>query len=208
MEIVRINSYNDPRFAQNVLLQHGAFLADDEPCSFEIIGRDSAVLCCPTRFCQQEIDELLDEFRFYAEHITTFYNKEGVLLRNYPPVALFSVELSQLQPSQFYVDEDKLAAISSFVKSGEDVIIPLTPEKETGRFVSLDGHTRLYRAYQLGCRTVYGFLTEDTGGYIRHFVAEAKKQGVFSPCDIVVLPHEQYRKKWDDFCDAFFHRTK
>ena len=44
MEIRRIDTYIDSRFPEDVLLAHGAFLADGEPCAFRITGRDSAVV--------------------------------------------------------------------------------------------------------------------------------------------------------------------
>lgn len=48
MEIRRINNYSDSRFSEKVLKQHGAFEAD-----------------------------VIEEFRYYAEHITKFYNESG-----------------------------------------------------------------------------------------------------------------------------------
>ena len=38
MEIQRINSYDDARFAKNVLYQHGGFLIDSKPCEVEIVS--------------------------------------------------------------------------------------------------------------------------------------------------------------------------
>ena len=32
MDIQRINEYNDPRFPQEILYQHGAYLVDGAPC--------------------------------------------------------------------------------------------------------------------------------------------------------------------------------
>lgn len=45
MEVKRIDSYSDDRFAQKVLNQHGAFLVDGTyPCEFEIINEDTAII--------------------------------------------------------------------------------------------------------------------------------------------------------------------
>ena len=44
MEIQRINSYDDARFAKNVLYQHGCFLIDGEPCEVEIVSDFEAVV--------------------------------------------------------------------------------------------------------------------------------------------------------------------
>ena len=44
MELVRINTYDDPRFSPAVLRQHGGFLADGEPYEVEIISSSDAVV--------------------------------------------------------------------------------------------------------------------------------------------------------------------
>ena len=45
MEIKRINSYDDNRFSQTVLLQHGCFfLADGKPYEVEIISDYEALI--------------------------------------------------------------------------------------------------------------------------------------------------------------------
>lgn len=194
MEIRRIDAYDDPRFPQTALFQHGAFLVDGEPVWIEITSESEAVVhgqCCP---------QLLDEFRFYAEHITAFFDEHGALAAQFPKVELFDVELSRIQPSQFYVDEEKLRAVQSFVHSGRDVIVPLTEFK--GRYVSLDGHTRLYAALRLDAKTVRGFLTQ-ADEVLFDFVREAQSRGVYTPMDLQLLPHEEYCTKWHAFCDEF-----
>lgn len=201
-DIQRINRYEDSRFSQKVLRQHGAFLVDGQPYEVEITGRDSAVVRGERPELYSGVIEL---FRFYAEHITRFYSKEGELFQTFPPVELFSVKLKDIQPSQFYVDEEKLAAVQDFVKSGEDVIIPVT--RDGGRFISQDGHTRLAAAVALNAEKVTAF-TAQANDYIYGFVQEARKRGVESPYDLKVIPHEEYEVKWNQFCDAFFQRTE
>lgn len=200
MDIQRIDRYDDPRFRKKVLLQHGAFLAEGFPCEVEITGPDSAVVSCPAGVSPEAV---IDEFRFYAEHITTFYTPEGRLLRCCEPKRCFQVALSDIQPSQFYIDEDKLKAVSSFVKGGRDVIVPLVLEGEGGRYVSLDGHTRLYLAWLLGLETVVGFES-DASPSVRDFVREAQKRGIFHVRDMEKVPHGDYEEKWNRFCDDFF----
>lgn len=194
MEIKRIDGYDDGRFPQEALWQHGAFLVDGEPVWIEIVSECAAIIhgrSCP---------ELLDEFRFYAEHITQFFDEQGAPITGFPKIELFDAELSCIQPSQFYVDEEKLRAVQSFVHSGRDVIVPLTEYE--GRYVSLDGHTRLYAALNMGAKTVRGFLTQ-ADEVLFDFVREAQSRGVHSPMDLQLLPHEEYCTKWHAFCDEF-----
>lgn len=205
MEIERVNTYRDPRFSQTVLDQHGAFLLDGRfPCEVEITGPDTAVVRWDGAAGDPAgwLDELTGTFRFYAEHICKFYDVGGTLLREFPPVERSWLPLEDIQPSQFYVDEDKVRAVRRFLRAPEDVVIPVV--REAGRFVSCDGHTRLYAAHQLGFSRVLTFEPDLEGDYIFAFAREARKRGVDSPAQLQPLPHKEYVEKWDRFCEGFF----
>lgn len=198
MEIQRINTYNDKRFSQKVLHQHGGFLAEAQPFSVEIISVFEAVISGEPK---EYYPQIIEEFRFYAEHISTFYDEKGDLVAEFPKVELFDVDLKDIQPSQFYADEEKVQAVSSFIHGSEDIIIPLM--KYGRRYLSLDGHTRMYAAQNMGFNWVKGFLTS-ADAYIFDFAKEAQKRGVFTPYDLTLLSHEDYCIKWHKFCDDFF----
>ncbi|WP_291570313.1 hypothetical protein [Clostridium sp. UBA4548] len=198
-KIQRINNYDDERFDKEILRQHGAFIVDGKyNCSFKIVNEDSAIA-----FFDKEINvlQLIDEFRFYSEHIVNFYNKNMDLIKVFSPIKVFSILIRDIQPSQFFVDMDKVKAIQSFINNEEDIIIPLAKLKDS--FISLDGHTRLYYAVSRGYTKVKGYLTEP-GDYLEGFVEEARKRKVYSPYDLELISHEDYKIKWDKFCDDFF----
>ena len=111
------------------------------------------------------------------------------------------INIKDIQPSQFFVDLDKVKAIETFIEGEEDIIIPLI--KMEDRFISLDGHTRLYYAVSKGYSSVKGYLTEG-GSYIYGFVDEARKRNIFSPYELKLISHEEYEIKWNKFCDDFF----
>lgn len=202
MDIQRINSYQDSRFSQTALLQHGCFLIDGEPYEVEILSDSEALLRGKN---PAVYDALMDEFRFYAPHITTFRSAEGQLLKSFPPAQLLTLSLEQIQPSQFYADEEKVAAVATFLQKPEDVIIQVQPHQ--GRYISLDGHTRLYYAQSQGWTRVRAVI-DTAGDYISGFVAEAKRRGIFSPKDLQLLSHRDYEEKWHRFCDDYFQRNK
>lgn len=206
MEIERINSYEDTRFDKEVLRQHGAFLVDRKyPCSFRIVDRQTAVVSLADNAqIEEHMEELIEEFRFFAEHITRFVDEKGRLVKEYPQVETFELELAQIQPSQFYVDEDKLEAVASFVRVSEDVIIPVMRFQDGDKYISLDGHTRLYCAYQKGIKQVKAFPVEEENDYIPDFVREAEKRGIYTISDMQVLSHEEYAEKWNTYCDEYF----
>lgn len=196
--IQRINGYEDERFSARVLYQHGAFTVDERPYEVEIISHNAAVIRGedPSVFM-----ELIDIFREYAFHICRFFDETGNLIRQFPSVSLSEIRLSEIQPSQFFIDEEKLNAVGYFIHSGKDAVIPLC--HINGQMVSCDGHTRMMAAFLKGSETVlsYEVPSED---YLREFVREAQNRNIHTVADLQILSHETYEKKWIGFCDSFF----
>ena len=198
MNIKRVNTYQDKHFSQKVLNQHGCFLVEEEPYEVEIIsdfeaivrGKDSAVY-----------PAVIEEFLFFTPHITIFYNEKHEIVKQYKEAELLTLSLNEIQPSQFYVDRDKIAAVSTFIDRGEDIIIQVS--KYQDRYISLDGHTRLYYAVLQGFTSVRAVLAE-TDDCILDFVEEAIKRGIRTPKDLVLLSHEEYKEKWNKYCDEYF----
>ncbi|MBD5162098.1 MAG: hypothetical protein HDT14_08820 [Oscillibacter sp.] len=204
MEIRRINTYADSRFPQEVLYQHGAFLVDGAPWAFRVISDHEAVISAEA-LNPAEAEEVIKDFRFYAEHITTFYDEAGNCLLRLPPVARRAVEIDSLQPSQFSVDREKCAAVGHFIHAAADVVIPVTTLEDDTLCV-LDGHTRLYEAWRKGLRTA---MVVDVPGWIGvdSFVREARKRNIFHIRDMALYSPREQKEKWHDWCAAHF-KTK
>jgi len=194
----RVNTYLDDRFLKKVLNQHGAFLVGDDPYEVEIVSKTDAIIRGKN---SNFYEAVIDEFRFYAEHITNFWDETNNLVKTYPAVELVKIPMAEIQPSQFYVDEIKKQAVSDFVHTEEDLIIPLVNWE--GHNVSVDGHTRLFVAAEKGIQNVYGFYTE-AGDYVRDFAAEAIRRNIVSPYQLIEVKHEDYEKLWFAFCDEYF----
>ena len=197
MEARRIDGYTDRRFSPQVLRQHGGFLVDGVPCEVEIVGPETAIIRGQPR-CYGAV---IEAFRFYAEHIARFIDADGNPVAAFAPVGRFDVPIDALQPSQFCVDREKLAAVETFVHSPEDVVIPLVPYGD--RYVSLDGHTRLAAALALGFTHVRGFATA-ADDWLWPFVREAERRGIRTPRDMELLDHGEYDIVWNRYCDAVF----
>lgn len=198
MNIKRIDTYQDKRFSQKALNQHGCFLVDDMPYEVVIISDTEAVIHGrePSVYA-----DLIDEFRFYTPHITMFYDESHCIIKEFSQKQLLTIKLEQIQPSQFYVDENKIAAISSFIRRPEDIIIQILPHRD--RYISLDGHTRLYYAVMQGWESVRA-VTEVSDEWVYRFVEEARKRNIHTPMDLIPVTHDEYTVKWNRFCDDFF----
>ena len=201
MDIQRINTYTDSRFPQEVLYQHGAFLVDGVPWAFRVVSDHEAVVSAED-LNESALTEAVEDFRFYAEHITTFYDETGKCLLRLPPVERREVEIDSLQPSQFSVDREKCAAVGHFIQSAADVVIPVT-RLEDGSLCVLDGHTRLYEAWRRGIRMATVFDVPGWGE-LSNFVAEARKRGIYHIRDMALYTPQEQQKNWHDWCDAYF----
>ena len=109
MEITRIDSYTDSRFSETVLNQHGAYIVGHEPYQVEIISPDSARVFGKDPAVYKT---LIEEFRFHSPQIIRFYDGNSSLITAYPAPDVFSVPLDSIQPSQFFVDEEKLKELT------------------------------------------------------------------------------------------------
>ncbi|MBQ8080818.1 MAG: hypothetical protein IJ240_02855 [Clostridia bacterium] len=198
MDIKRIDSYVDSRFSKTVLNQHGAYLVDNEPYQIEITDSTSAVISGNDPAVYKA---LIEEFRFHAPHIFKFYDQSFRLVIEYSVPHLFDITLESIQPSQFYVDEEKLKAIQAFISNAEDIVIQVIPYRD--RFVSLDGHTRLYWAMQNNFDRVKAIKSE-SDDWVWPFVHEAERRNILCPKDMILLPHEQYEIQWNQYCDEVF----
>lgn len=205
MEIKRVNGYSDPRFSREVLCQHGAFLVDGAPWAFRIVSDCAAVVSAPAA-SQEALCEAVEAFRYYSGHVTEFYGETGDVLLHLPPVERREVEIDRLQPSQFSVDREKCAAVGEFVRGTADLVIPVSALAD-GALAILDGHTRLYTAWQRGIRTAMAYRCAQDNGEradTAAFVREARRRRIFHIRDLAVYSPAEQEEKWLGWCKAYF----
>ncbi|MBR4164370.1 MAG: hypothetical protein IKR11_12675 [Solobacterium sp.] len=173
---------------------------DEEPYEIEIMGSDSAVVHGKDK---NVFPALIEEFRFHAPHIHMFFDADHHIIKEYPKEEILDIELNRIQPSQFFIDKDKLKAIETFIQKEEDIIIQVMPYKD--RYICLDGHTRLYLAVQRGFDHVKAVISE-TDDLVYHFVDEANRRNIYVPEDMILLSHDEYVIQWDKYCDMVFEK--
>lgn len=164
----------------------------------EIISKSEAVVRGANPAC---FPEVIEEFRFYTPHIHIFYDDSHTVLKEFPAVTLLDIPLERIQPSQFYVDTDKISAIRSFIHRPEDIIIQVMSYED--RYLSLDGHTRLYYAVMNGWNYVRA-VVDTSDDWVFRFIAEAQTRNIFRPQDMTLVSHGEYEEKWNRFCDELF----
>lgn len=199
MEIKRITEYNNLLFSEIVLKQRGAFLIDEEPYEIEIISSDSAFVKGKNR---ENFKKLIEYFRYYSPHINNFFDENNKKIISFEKKRILTLEVDKIQPSQFYIDEDKLNALKSFIKNSKDIVIQVVKSDEG--YICVDGHTRLFIAFLNNFKTVHAIEAEfddDTN----YFVFQAKKRNIFTIKDLKLVSHSDYKKLWLNFCDSYFN---
>ena len=199
MEIKRITEYNNSLFSEIVLKQRGAFLIDEEPYEIEIISSDSALVRGKNR---ENFKKLIEYFRYYSPHILNYFDEDDKKIISFEKEPLLILEVDKIQPSQFYIDEDKVNALKGFIKNSKDIVIQVV--KSDDGYICVDGHTRLFIAFLKNFKTVLAIETEfddDTN----YFVSQTKKRNIFTIKDLKLVSHSDYKKLWNDFCDSYFN---
>lgn len=176
---------------------HNAYLINDTPVYFEIKNKTKAVLHSSiTSFPE----ELIQAFRFYNYQVTEFYDDCGNLLFSYKAVPLTQTDIISLQPSQFYISDSKLEACCKWVRSKDDLMIPVYPDTK----LICDGHTRLYAAIKKGITQCYTYPAVGVDRYILDFVRMAQERNIYQVSDMQLVSKEEYQVVWNQFCDDFF----
>ena len=116
------------------------------------------------------------------------------------------MKLLDIQPSQFYLSEEKLKAIMAwFDPSNLGNFDPLPVKSLNGRVIFTDGHTRAYAAYRAGCLEVPMIWDEDELSWDLYQICvdACLERGIRNVADLEgrVLSKEEYREKWDRWCD-------
>lgn len=200
MHIQRINGYQHADFSEQALNQHGGFLIDGSPCSFEILSMDTARVSTSQK---NGLEKAIDEFREFAGHITQFIDKENRIIKSFKAVPLTLISIEVLQPSQFFINTEKLNAVHKWLLSKEQVIIPVVKINNT--LIVADGHTRLYAAVKKGIDKAFIYTTKEPS-YIHDFAKEAMKRNIYHIGDLRELPPAEYETEWISFCNNYFNK--
>lgn len=121
------------------------------------------------------------------------------------------LKLLDIQPSQFYVSEEKIRAIKLWFDKDDLSNFPPIPIKElNGRIIFTDGHTRAWVAYTAGLEIVPLVWDEDDLDWEAYqmCVDACVERKVYSAADFEgrILSDVDYKENWDGWCDRL-HET-
>ena len=115
--------------------------------------------------------------------------------------------LLDIQPSQFYVSEEKIHEIKLwFDKNDLTNFTPIPIKELNGRIIFTDGHTRAWVAYTVGLKIVPLIWDEDDLDWEAYqmCVDACVERNVHTVADFEgrILSGVDYKEKWDSWCDS------
>ena len=119
---------------------------------------------------------------------------------------IYKLTLKDLQPSQFYISERKLASVEVWFDPADLSNFEPIPVKELdGVPVITDGHTRAVAALRVGVDRVplVWDMDELDWRLYRACVTACRRRGILSPADLLtrIISAEEYVEQWDAWCD-------
>ena len=142
----------------------------------------------------------------YIEDATRFFNANNKYIYKYSTldnsfnqefdkVFTFKLPISSIQPSEFFIDEDRLLEIEDNLDE-DRIIIPVAIIND--EYVSLDGHHRL-AAMQNNYHKLVSVYMDDYKPEVLDFIYIAKEQNIRSIKQMPHLSHEEYKNIWEGF---------
>jgi GNAT superfamily N-acetyltransferase len=118
------------------------------------------------------------------------------------------IEAEKLQPSQFYINEEKLILLEK--EFNIDIFEPI-PIKRLGQdMVMTDGHTRTTYLIQNGYKCIPTIEESDILDWEAYIinVNDCKERGVKSAFDLLhcIVPNDFFKLNWDNYCDDIHNR--
>ncbi len=119
---------------------------------------------------------------------------------------IYKLTIKDLQPSQFYISERKLASVEAWFDPADLSNFEPIPVKELdGVPVITDGHTRAVAALRVGVdRVPLVWDTDELDWRLyRACVTACRRRGILSSADLLtrIISAEEYVEQWDAWCD-------
>jgi hypothetical protein len=126
---------------------------------------------------------------------------------------MFLMPLDQIQPSQLYINTQKLAQVMAWWEPPRLVTLTPVPIKRlNGRVIYTDGHTRAFAAYQQGFTKVPVVWDEDELDWEAYQICVdwCLEVGIHTVMDLQrrVIPPEAYEHLWIGRCRRMHDRLE
>ncbi|MBD3192648.1 MAG: hypothetical protein GF308_18550 [Candidatus Heimdallarchaeota archaeon] len=119
---------------------------------------------------------------------------------------IFTLELAKIQPSQLYINSEKLASVMAEIDHSDPKLEePLPIKKLSGKIIFTDGHTRAFALHKLGVEKAPVFWDEDDLDWEAYKICVewCEQEGIYTIADLEnrVVNTKDYERLWYARCD-------
>ncbi|MBM9832265.1 hypothetical protein IAG15_13965 [Enterococcus faecalis] len=116
----------------------------------------------------------------------------------------------ELQPSQFYLSLAKVQGVQSWFDPEKLTNFePISIKQLDNQWVVVDGHSRLFVAYQMGLKTIPVQLEQEDWNwdFYRFCIQATKEKNIQSIADLAteILSQTDYETLWIDWCQQIYN---
>ncbi len=120
-------------------------------------------------------------------------------------VHIFTMRLEDIQPSQLFINAEKLShVLRTFDPSDPETLPPIPVRKLAGQIIFTDGHTRALAAFLSGHPEIRVFWDEDELDWEAYAICVqwCREEGIRTIADLKdrVIPREEYERLWIQRC--------
>ncbi len=120
-------------------------------------------------------------------------------------VHTFTMRLKDIQPSQLFINAEKLShVLRTFDPSDPETLPPIPVRKLAGQIIFTDGHTRALAAFLSGHPEIRVFWDEDELDWEAYAICVqwCREEGIRTIADLKdrVIPREEYERLWIQRC--------
>ena len=124
---------------------------------------------------------------------------------------IFLLELSKIQPSQLYLNKNKLKSSLNKLKSNDlNSFKPIPIKKLNQKYVATDGHHRAFLLWQRGEKKVRVEWEDEDLDWVLYEICVkwCEEEGIFNISDLKdrVVDNEEYDELWLNRCKNMHER--
>lgn len=161
-------------------------IKDDKIYHYEFqTNKNKATILCDSL---GYIEEVVEEFYNNNLNIYEYTTPDGSFYKSYDPVFTFKLPLSILQPTQVFLNQERLKQLKAFVDI-ENLFIPVQIIDD--EYIVLGKHHLLYLAMQEEYKMVEVYIQNATNKQ-KELLYLAKEQNIKRMEDMHIIPQDEY----------------
>lgn len=146
------------------------------------------------------VDMVIEEFRKYFGYINIFYNEDRTYYRAFDDTYTFKLPIKIIQPSKFFINKERLDAVSKYLEDKE-VYIPVALIDD--EYVAISGHTKIYAKALEDAKMVNVYMADYIPDNLDDLVYMAKENNILKISQMEILTDEEYKSYIEQLAEIY-----